>query len=141
MTLTTTPHLNFRGDARAALEFYQIVTGGDITIVTHAQAYGTIGPAEADLVSWGQVSTPSGFHVMAYDVPSAIAHNPGEIPFFVSVRGSDVSEIQAMWDGLSIGATIVAPIGASPWSLLYGMLKDRFGVTWVLDVLADHTPY
>lgn len=33
-----------------------------------------------------------------------------------------------------------APLSQKPnssWSPLYGMLKDRFGVVWVLDVLAD----
>ena len=38
MTITTTTHLNFRGDARAALEFYQSVFGGELTAVTYADA-------------------------------------------------------------------------------------------------------
>ena len=38
--------------------------------------------------------------------------------------------------GLVAGATVIQPIGPSGWSPLYGMLRDRFGVTWVLDVEA-----
>jgi uncharacterized glyoxalase superfamily protein PhnB len=34
MSVTTTAHINFRGDARKALEFYQSVFGGDISIAT-----------------------------------------------------------------------------------------------------------
>ena len=71
---------------------------------------------------------------MAYDVPSALGWNAGEIPFFVSVSGAEPDEITGYWKTLSAGANIVVPLGPAAWSPLYGMLKDRFGVTWVLDV-------
>ncbi len=47
MGIATTTHLNFRGQAREALEFYQSVFGGHLVLVTHAQSYGTQDPAEA----------------------------------------------------------------------------------------------
>jgi PhnB protein len=71
---------------------------------------------------------------MAYDVPSRTPWHPGEIPVFISVRGDAADEIARYWEGLADGATIVQPIGPAGFSPLYGMLKDRFGVTWVLDV-------
>lgn len=138
MSITTTVHLNFRGQARAALEFYQSVFGGDVLVVTHAQSYGTTDPAEADLVGWGQVLSPEGFHVMAFDVPAARPYDAGIDPLFVSVRGDDQEEIRRYWDALAKDATIKAPLEPSGWSLLYGMLTDQFGVTWVLDVLPPY---
>lgn len=136
MSLTTTTHLNFRGDARAALELYRDAFGGELTVVTHAQAGSETEPHEADQVSWGQVVSPAGFHVMAYDVPSRLPYDPGTIPVFVSVRGTDADELHGHWDALAVGATVVVPLAPSAWSPLYGMLTDRFGVTWVLDVAA-----
>ena len=38
MSVETTTHLNFRGDARAALELYQSVFGGDLAVVTYQDA-------------------------------------------------------------------------------------------------------
>ena len=89
---------------------------------------------------WGQVQADNGFHVMAYDVPGALPYEPGVNPVFVSVRGTDADEITAYWKGLSEGATIVLDLAPAGWSPLYGMLKDRFGVVWVLDVAAEHSP-
>ena len=43
-------------------------------------------------------------------------------------------------DRLAPGATIIQPIGPAGWSPLYGMLKDRFGVTWVVDLEVMHCP-
>ena len=38
MTIITTTHLNFRGNAGAALAFYQAAFDGQLTIMTYAQA-------------------------------------------------------------------------------------------------------
>lgn len=69
MTIQTTPHLNFNGDARSALVFYQSVFGGHTTI----NSYADVGmPAElpgADKVVFGLVMAENGFRVMGYDVP------------------------------------------------------------------------
>ena len=138
MSINVTNHLNFRGDARAALEFYRSVFGGDLALVTYQDAHNVQDPSEADQVMWGQVAAANGFRVMAYDVPSRTSWNPGEIPFFVSVRGDAADEITRHWEKLSEGATIVQPLAPSGWTPLYGMLKDRFGVTWVLDVAAPY---
>lgn len=137
MTVHVTPHLNFRGNARQALEHYQSVFGGHLVIAT----YGDLGQGEgaaADLVVWGQVATDTGFRVMAYDVPADRPWSQGDDPFFVSVRGTDAAELTACWEGLAVGATVIAPLGPSGWAPLYGMLRDPFGVTWVLDVEAPY---
>lgn len=133
MAIATTTHLNFRGTARAALDFYAGVFGGGPPLaVTYRDAKAVSDPAEADQIMWGQV-TADGFRIMAYDVPGRLPYDPGTIPFFVSIRGSDAAEIAALWERLAAGASIVAPLAPAGWSPLYGMLKDRFGVNWVLD--------
>ncbi|GIG39153.1 VOC family protein [Cellulomonas phragmiteti] len=134
MTISTTTHLNFRGQAREALELYRGVFGGDLVAVTYAQAGAVTDPAEADQVMWGQVASAAGFRVMAYDVPAHTAHEPGVNAVFVSVRGTDADELRGCWDGLAEGATVRVPLAEAAWSPLYGMLTDRFGVTWVLDL-------
>ena len=138
MTVSVTNHLNFRGDARAALEFYQSVFGGDITIVTYKDAQNVQDLSEADQVMWGQISANNGFRVMAYDVPSQMPWDAGTNAFFVSLRGNSDEEITEFWEKLSAGATIAQPLAPSAWTPLYGMLKDRFGITWVMDVATEY---
>jgi PhnB protein len=75
---------------------------------------------------------------MAYDVQSEKPFNPGENAFYIALRGTDASEIQLRWDRLATGATILAPLAAAAFAPLYGMLTDRFGVTWIVDVSAEH---
>lgn len=153
MSITTTTHLNFRGTARAALEFYGGVFGGEVSVAT----YGDVGMPKdapgADKVVFGSVSSPNGFRIMAYDVPGVADPGPAgpagstrrengatitDRPFFVSVRGASLEEVAAYWERLGDGAEIVEPLAASAWSPGFGMLADRFGVTWVLDVEPVH---
>ncbi|MGK3204383.1 VOC family protein [Amycolatopsis sp. MEPSY49] len=151
MSLTTAAHLNFTGQARAALEFYASVFGGQAVVVT----YGDFGmPAElpdAGKVVFGQVTADNGFRVLAYDVPGTdgpaapavptTRRENGmtitEEPFFLSVRGSSVDEVSPLWKGLAEGATVIEEFGPAPWAPAFGMLADRFGVTWVIDVAQD----
>ena len=86
---------------------------------------------------WGQVSGEDGIHLMAYDVPARLAYDQGVNSVFVSVRGRDAEEITGYWTGLADGAHVIQDLASAGWSPLYGMLQDRFGVVWVLDVVAD----
>ncbi|MFG3436695.1 VOC family protein [Nonomuraea sp. NPDC047897] len=139
MSVKSVTHLNFRGDARAALDLYQSVFGGDLAVVTYQDAGSVQDPAEADQVMWGQVVADNGFHVMAYDVPSGLPWDRGENAFFVSLRGDTTEEVTAYWEKLSVGATVVQPLAPAQWAPLYGMLRDRFGVLWVVDVVSEYS--
>ena len=138
MSVTAVTHINLRGTARQALEFYQSVFGGQIALVTYKDAGNVQNPSDADHIMWGQVDSENGFRVMAYDVPAGTPWNQGEKAYFVSLRGDSTEEIAALWKKLSDGSTIVQPLQPAQWSALYGMLKDRFGVVWVLDVMAPY---
>ncbi|RLP83915.1 VOC family protein [Mycetocola lacteus] len=150
MTIQTTTHLNFHGDARPALEFYAAVFDGRVTLATYAE-FGM--PAElpgAQNIVFGRVESDRGFRVMAYDIPGSTGGSAAHggtthrengttittSPFFVSVRGESLAEVTEYWEALSAGASIVEPLAASAWSAGFGMLTDRFGVTWVIDVAA-----
>ena len=139
MSVLTTPHLNFRGDARAALELYHAAFGGTLSVITYADMGNGDDPATADHIVWGQVEADNGFRVMAYDVYPFLEWERGKDPFFVSVRGNDPAELQSFWDRLADGATVKQPLEPSQWAPLYGQLTDRFGVTWVLDIAAPYT--
>jgi PhnB protein len=153
MSITTTTHLNFRGDARAALKFYQSVFGGDVTIATYGDFGMPAGVPGADNVVFGRVETADGFRVLAYDIAGQFGGSAASAgstrrengttvtdqPFFVSVRGETLDEVQGYWAALSAGASVVEPLAASAWSPGFGMLTDGFGVTWILDVAAAYS--
>jgi PhnB protein len=134
MSITTTTHINRDGDAAELLAFYRGVFGGEVTTVTYGMLGAAQTEADADKVVWGEVRAESGFHVMAYDVQTGLAFEPGVNPYYLSVRATDEDELRALWAGLLDGATVEQDLGPAPWGPLYGKLADRFGIVWVLDV-------
>lgn len=141
MSVTTTTHLNFRGQAREALDFYPAVFGGQVMAFTFAQGgdeRDTADGAVAEQIKWGGVRAPDGFSIMAFDVPPKRAYDAGTDAVYVSVRGTDPEEITRYWEALVEGGTVRAALGPAGYAPLYGMVTDRFGVTWVLDVLPPY---
>ncbi len=136
MALRTVTHLNFKGNARAALAFYHEVFNGQQTLVTYAQAGQAEAACDPEDIIWGQVTGEDGIALMAYDVQANRDWSPGSNAFFVSLRGDDIDAILPLWNALSDGAEVLQAPTASQWSPLYGMLRDRFGITWVVDVVA-----
>lgn len=140
MPVVTTPHLNFRGTAKDALDFYHSVFGGQLIAVTNEQAYSAEIPEEAQQIKFGQVIGENGFQIMAFDVPSSQSYDQGDKSLYVSVRGDSADEITALWGKLAKGSTVLSDLAPSAFSPAYGMLTDSYGVTWVLDVAVAYNP-
>jgi PhnB protein len=166
MTVTTTTHLNFTGNAREALEFYHSVFGGHLMIGTYGQ--GGVprhspdgGPVvfdpvaadspDAEHVGFGMVATENGFRLAAYDVFGAsgggIAGSPAPRTaglthtesVFVLLNGDSYDELAPLWKGLAEGGTVISALPDGPSAgIVYGMLTDRFGVTWIFGVTPAH---
>ncbi len=128
------PYLQFRGNAREAMEFYQSVFGGvlDVTTFREFQVPG-IGENEADSIMHSQLTTAAGQVLMGSDVPSMMPYAPAA-GFTIALSGSEEDELRGYWDRLSEGATIEMPLELAPWGDLYGQLIDRFGISWMASI-------
>lgn len=80
------------------------------------------------------MTTASGLRLMGFDILDSRPWHPGENAIFVVVEGSGADDITAPWKKLADSATILQALAPSQWSPLYGMLKDRFGITWVFSI-------
>ena len=123
MSVNVVPHLNFRGEARKALEFYQTVFGGDSTIVTYQDLGNVQEPGDASLVMWGQVAADSGFKVMAFDATAKLPFEKGQNAFYVAARFDTNDEAKTVWEKLTSGAIVRRELGPAPWAPLYGMCR------------------
>lgn len=135
MATKLNPYLGFRGNAREAMEFYHSVFGGKMDVGTFADFQAAQDPSENDLVMHAQLVTPGELTLMASDTPHRMPFTPGD-NFSVSLSGEDDAELRGYWAGLSEGGTELAPLVAAPWGDAFGMVKDRFGITWLVNITA-----
>jgi PhnB protein len=136
MTTRLNPYLNFRDTARQAMQFYSSVFGGELTMSTFAELHASEDPAEQDKIMHSMLVTDHGLTLMAADTPNSMGYTPGT-NFAVSLSGEDEGELRGYWDKLSDGAAVTMPLDKAPWGDQFGMLTDRFGISWLVNISGE----
>jgi uncharacterized membrane protein/uncharacterized glyoxalase superfamily protein PhnB len=133
MGVTLNPYINFRGQARAALEFYHSVFGGELNIMSFAEMPAVpTGEDEADHVMHGQLNADNGIVLMCADVPASMDHQP--FNGSISLSGDDEATLRGYYEKLVTGGTTVEPLAKAPWGDTFGMCLDKFGVHWLVNI-------
>jgi PhnB protein len=133
MTFKFTPYLTFTTNAREAMQRYLEVFGGDLTIDTFGK-YGQPESEIANLVMHARLQTADGNLLMASDnPPGMMPSNPGET-VTIALHGADEAQLRGYFDGLSEGGEIEVPLEPQMWGDTYGRVKDRFGITWQVNI-------
>ncbi len=126
------PYISFTGNAQQAMEFYESVFGGTLTLNT----FGEFSPPDspgADNIMHGMLETDSGFTLMGADTPPGMEHNPGD-NIAVSLSGDDDAELRGYWEQLSDGGTVSVPLEKQMWGDEFGACVDQFGITWMVNI-------
>ncbi len=137
MGITLNPYLNFRGNAREAMEFYKDVFGGALNVSTFAEFHASSDPSEDDLVMHADLEAPNGIRFMAADAPNRMEYTPGNT-FSMSLSGDadTEAELRGYFEKLSGGGSVTMPLEKAAWGDTFGMCTDRFGVQWLVNIAA-----
>jgi PhnB protein len=132
---TINPYLIFNGNAEEAFNFYRSVFGGEFQMISRFKD-----SPEADKVSanWGDkilhVSLPVGDSVlMGSDPPDNWTgnHVAGN-NFNLSYTAKTEAEVDEKFNALVAGGQVYMPVGKTFWGSYFGMLRDKFGVQWMI---------
>ena len=127
------PYIAFReGKARAAVEFYQSVFGGELNVSTFGELGATHEGLDPEWVMHGQLETPAGYTIMVSDAAQAEINVGDNIS--VSLSGDDGDALRGYWEGLSAGGNVTTPLEKQMWGDEFGMVVDRFGIPWMINI-------
>ena len=133
MTVALNPYISFRDNARAAMTFYQDVFGGDLALSTFGE-FGDKDAAEAELIMHASLTTPDGLQLMGADTPPGMEFAaPSGIT--VSLSGDD-DKLREWFEKLAEGGEVSMPLEKQMWGDEFGMVTDRFGTPWMVNVAA-----
>ena len=127
------PYISFKDNTREAMEFYKSVFGGKLTISTFKEFHASQDPSEDDKVMHSTLEADSGFTFMASDTPDRMEYKVGT-NFSMSLSGDNEAKLKSYYEKLSAGGTITMPLEPAPWGDTFGMLVDRFGISWLVNI-------
>ncbi|MBN6042014.1 VOC family protein [Amycolatopsis sp. 195334CR] len=124
------PYISFDGNARAAMEFYREVFGGDLVLNTFGESGAD---HDQDKIMHGMLETPGGFTLMGADTPTGMEYNPGT-NIAISLSGDDSGELRGYWEQLSGKGTVSVPLEKQMWGDEFGACEDQFGISWMVNI-------
>ena len=132
MSVVLDPYVNFRDETRQAMEFYQRVFGGELRMSTFKEYQASQDASEDDKIMHAQLEADD-IRLMAADTPNSMEYQPGT-NFNLSLSGDDEQTLRGYFDKLLDGGSVVMPLEKAPWGDTFGMLVDRFGVRWLVNI-------
>jgi PhnB protein len=133
------PYLFFEGRVEEALSFYTKALGTQVDMLMRNRDApeppppGMLPPGSEDKVMHAS------FRVGDTDVMLSDGHcsgKPNFAGFSLSITAPDETTARRMFNALADGGKVTMPIGKTFWSPCFGMLTDRFGVGWMVNVVA-----
>jgi PhnB protein len=130
------PYLFFDGRCEEALEFYRQAVGAEVQMMMR---FKDAPPSDAAMCAPG--STEKIMHasvqigdqtVLASD--GRCQGNPQFAGFALSLTVANPAEADRVFNTLANGGQVQMPLGETFFSPRFGMLADRFGVSWMIYV-------
>src|SRR5882672_12806598 len=128
------PYLNFKGNGGAAMKFYHKILGGELKVQTFGDAGQAKNDAEKDLLIHGELKSKD---LTFYGTDGNEDH---PVTFGNSVNmclmGDDEAMLTKYFNELSEGGTVEMPLAKQFWGDTYGMMTDKFGIHWMVNISA-----
>jgi PhnB protein len=133
---TITPYLFFGGRCDEALAFYGEALGAEVEMVMRynespeAPPPGMLQPGFESKVMHASFRV-RGVPLMASDGCDDTSKREG---FKLALSVPTESDARKAFDALADGGSVEMPLTTTFWSPLFGMLTDRFGVSWMVSI-------
>jgi PhnB protein len=128
------PYLFFEGRCEEALEFYQRVLGAEVTMLMHYKNNpdpGMVTPETRDKVMHASLKI-GGSTVLASD--GRCEGRPSFQGFALSLTVPDDAAAERLFGALGDGGQVQMPLAKTFFASSFGMVADRFGVSWMIIV-------
>jgi len=132
--MSISPYLNFNGNTREVVQFYAQVFGVEEPQFTTFDSMPQdpqhpLPPGAENLIMHAHL-TIGDSSLMFSDVFPGMPFERGVNNFSLAFVSKDETAMRAAFDQLKEGGSVDMELQATPWSPCFGMLKDKYGISW-----------
>ena len=133
------PYLSFNGRCEEAINFYKKALGAEVQMLMRFKESPEPPPPGMSPPNWGDKIMHSSMKigesiVMASDGCGEASKFEG---FSLSIAPSTEAEAHKLFTALSEGGKVGMPLTKTFWSPCFGMTQDKFGINWMINVVAS----
>jgi PhnB protein len=129
--MTLNPYVQLNGNCAEAVRFWADALGATAQVMRMGDAPMNVPPEAKDRVMHATLRTDT-LVLMASDAMVGAPASTGQGPISISLNFTDTDEQSRVWQKLSADGSVVMPLGDQFWGR-FGMVVDRFGVSWMLN--------
>lgn len=136
MTVKLNSYINFKDNAQEAIEFYQTIFGGKVysdTFRSFASDEMPVAEEDLDKIMHAYLKSDNGIEIMVSDTPTGMPYSEGS-RITLTLNGDDEELLRDYWGKLAEGGQVTVPLDKAPWGDVFGMLTDKYGVNWMVDI-------
>lgn len=137
--LKLNPYVARDGDTRQMLEFYHSLLGGKLDLQTYGESPMPAPDSHKNRILHGRLDV-DGITIMAADAPPDMPLSSTHSNVSLSLTGSDEEKLRRVFDGLGQGGKVTMPMEKQFWGDMFGMVDDKYGTHWMVDVEAGSEP-
>ncbi len=129
-------YLNFDGNCRQVMTFYQQCLGGELTFHTFGdmpEMSAALPDAAKARIMHANLKNGAAVLMASDTLPGMPGTLTKGTNFSISVQPQSVEELDRIWAAFSQGASIEQPLSEAPWGAKFGMLTDQFGIQWMFN--------
>lgn len=128
------PYLFFEGRCDEALAFYCGTLGAEVTLLMRYRD-----SPDPDMITPGAEDKVMHANLRIGDTTVMVSDGlcsgqPAFQGFALSLAPADQAEAERLFAALAAGGEVRMPLAKTFWSPCFGMVTDRFGVMWMLNV-------
>jgi len=134
--MTVEPYLFFEGRCAEAIEFYQKALGAEVKMALRykeAPDPSICTPENENKIMHAALAIGGSLVLMSDGLAKT---SPVFEGFALSVSAVDEAEAKSFFDALSADGQVTMPLSKTFFSLCFGMVRDKFGVRWMVIVPA-----
>ena len=137
--MSVEPYLFFEGRCEEALEFYKKALGAQVQMVMRFKESpeppppGMVPPGSENKIMHASFSV-AGTTIMVSD--GGVSGHPSFKGFSLALNVESAADTDRYFNPLAEGGSVQMPLGKTFWSPRFGMVTDRFGVQWMIGVMA-----